>query len=381
MNLAAGAALTSRPSLAAAVDEAATRALGRAGLRRADAAVVFATPDLLRRPGFAAAIREATGASRLVGGSAQQLLATEGVLESGSGLALLVVSGVAPEVVSVRKGPELEDRLAGLRRRLASGGGAALVLATPRGGFGGKLFASLDAAPVAVVGGGIAGRGKRAILADGEVRTDGFALLHLPGVPAVAEVASSARPVSRPMRITAARGSRILSLDGRSALDALEEVAREHQLELGKIGAWIFAGVSVDPAGRLDRDHRLVRPIVQADPIRGAITVGERVRAGQAFAFCLRDAVGARDELNDLLATAARRLGGPPAFAVYVDGPGRGRALYGDPAFDLAQLQRRFPGLPVVGFTAAFGLGPLAGRTRLHLQSAALLLVGRGLPV
>jgi small ligand-binding sensory domain FIST len=381
MNLAAGAALSSRPSLAAAVDEAATRALGRAGLRRADAAVVFATPDLLRRPGFAAAIREATGAARLVGGSAQQVLATEGVLESGPGLALLVISGVAPEVVSVRKGPELEDRLAGLGRRLAAGAGAALVLATPRGGFGGRLFSTLDAAPVAVVGGGITGRAKRAILADGEVRTDGFALLHLPGVPAVAEVASSARPVSPPMRITAARGSRILSLDGRPALDALEEIAREHELELGKIGAWIFAGVSVDPAGRLDRDHRLVRPIVQADPVRGAITVGERVRTGQAFAFCLRDAVGARDELNDLLAAAARRLGGPPAFAVYIDGPGRGRALYGDPAFDLAQLQRRFPGLPVVGFTAAFGLGPLAGRTRLHLQSAALLLAGRGLPV
>ncbi len=378
MILAAGAALSSRPSVASAVDEAATRALDRAGLRSADLAIAFATPDLLRRPGFAAAVREATGARELIGGSAASLLAPDGVLEEGSGLALLVVGGVAPEVVSVRKGPELADRLADLGRRLTTGGGAALVLATPRGGFGGKLFAALDASPVAVIGGGIAGRTKRAILAGGDVRTNGFALLHLPGVPAVAEIASSARPISAPMRITAAKGSRIFALDGRPALEALQRLAEEHELELSKVGAWIFAGVSVDGTGRLDRDHRLVRPIVQADPIHGAITVGEKVREGQTFAFCLRDAVGARDELNDMLAAAADRLGGPPAFGIYVDGPGRGRALYDDPGFDLAQIQRRFPSLPVVGFTAAFGLGPLAGRTRLHLQSAALLLVGAG---
>ena len=378
MKLAAGSSLSSRPSLASAVDEAATRALDRAGLRRAALAIAFATPDLLRRTGFAAAIREATGADRVIGGTAPSLLATDGVIEGGSGLALLVAGGVAPEVISVRAGPELGDRHAGLTRRLADGGGAALVLATPRAGFGGKLFNALDASGVATIGGGITGRAKRAILAGEEVRSDGFALLHLPGVPAVAGIASSARPISAPMRITSARGSRIFALDGKPALEALQEVARDHELELAKVGAWIFAGVSADGTGRLDRDHRLVRPIVQADPIHGAITVGEKVREGQAFAFCLRDAVGARDELNDMLEDAASRLDGPPAFAVYVDGPGRGRALYDDPAFDLAQLHRRFPGLPVVGFTAAFGLGPLAGRTRLHLQSAAFLLVGAG---
>lgn len=378
MELLAGAALSSRPSLASAVDEAATRALDRAGLRSASLAVAFASPDLLRRPGFPAAIREATGATHLVGGSAPALLATDGVVEAGAGLALLVVDGVAPEVLSVRSGPELADRLAFLGRRLAVGGGAALVLATPRGGLGGKLFGALDASGVAVIGGGIAGRTKRAVLADDVVRTDGFALLHLPGVPAVAAIASSARPISAPLRITSARGSRIFALDGRPALEALQEVAREHEIELAKVGAWIFAGVGADASGRLDREHRLVRPIVQADPLHGAITVGERVREGQAFAFCLRDAVGARDELNDMLAAAAARLEGPPAFGIYVDGPGRGRALYGDPSFDLTQILRRFPGLPVVGFTAAFGLGPLAGRTRLHLQSAAFLLVGGG---
>jgi small ligand-binding sensory domain FIST len=378
MKLAAGAALSSRPSLASAVDEAASRALDRAGLREADLAIAFASPELLRRAGFAAAIRAATGARQLFGGTAPSILATDGVIEAGPGLSLLVVGGVAPEVFSVRGGPELTARLAGVGQRLAQAGGAALVLATPRAGFGGRLFSALDASGVAVVGGGIAGRPKRALLAGDEVRTDGFALLHLPGVPAVAGIASSARPIAPPMRIMSARGSRILALDGRPALEALQDVAAEHDLPLAKVGAWIFAGVSTDGSGRLDRDHRLVRPIVQADPLHGAITVGERVREGQAFVFCLRDAIRARDELKDMLADAADRLDGPPAFAIYVDGPGRGRALYGDPAFDLSQLLRRFPGLPIAGFTAAFGLGPLAGRTRLHVQSAALLLVGGG---
>lgn len=380
MKLVAGAGLSARPSLAPAVDEASSRALGRAGLERAELAIAFASPDLLRRRGFAEAIREATGAHEVIGGTAPSLMATDGVIAGGSGIALLVAGGVAPEVISVRAGPDLDDHIAGLGRRLTAGGGAAMVLTTPRAGFGGKLFSILDASGVAAAGGGIAGRTKRAILAGEEVRSDGFALLHLPGVPAVAEITSSARPVTTPMRITSARGSRIFALDNRPALDALQEVAREHDLELTKVGAWIFAGVSVDGGGSLARDHRLVRPIVQADPIHGAITVGERVREGQTFVFCLRDAVGARDELNEMLDDAADRLDGPPAFGIFIDGPGRGRALYGDPAFDLAQIGRRFPGLPVIGFTAAFGLGPLAGRTRLHLQSAAFLLVGAGTP-
>ena len=141
-------------------------------------------------------------------------------------------------------------------------------------------------------------------------------------------------------------------------------------MELPRAGAYLFAGLALEPAAEL-----LVRPIVAADRETGAIQVGDRIREGQGFSFCLREAIGARDEVKAMASGLEARLAGKrPAFGIYVDCMGRGSALYGAAGVDRGQLLKRFPDLPLVGFQSAFELGPVGGRTRPHLQTGALLL-------
>jgi len=89
----AGAGQSSHRSTAQAAAEAAHQAMAQAGIRRADAALVFFTADHAKSPReLLEPLRRVTGTDQIAGASAAGILTGAGEVEGSHGLAVLVLT-------------------------------------------------------------------------------------------------------------------------------------------------------------------------------------------------------------------------------------------------------------------------------------------------
>ena len=229
-----------------------------------------------------------------------------------------------------------------------------------------------------VVGGmasGARGPGGTRLALDGAIHTSGAVGAFVgPGVDVVAVVSHGCRPIGRPFVVTDGAATIVRELAGRPALVRLEEMAGS--LTPGEVRSVNSGGLHL---GRvLDEskpdfgpgDFR-VRPVLGGDRDTGAIAVDDNVEVGTTVQFHLRDATGAHEDLDGMLAREA-----PEAEAAWLfTCNGRGRRLFGVPDHDADLLSRRVGPVPTAGFSAAGELGPVAGRNELHSSAASLLLL------
>lgn len=90
----AGVGHSQQPQTGAAVEEAARRALARAGIARADLALIFFTSDHAARGGeLTSALIRSAGTDCVFGSSGAGLVTGEGEIEGGSAVAVLAVAG------------------------------------------------------------------------------------------------------------------------------------------------------------------------------------------------------------------------------------------------------------------------------------------------
>ncbi|HJN77564.1 MAG TPA: FIST N-terminal domain-containing protein [Myxococcota bacterium] len=242
------------------------------------------------------------------------------------------------------------------------------------------LSASLDAAyPRAVTVGGLAsggrGPGEHVLLFEDSVVDEGCVGVALHGDVVVDSlVAQGCRALGEPHRITRGQGSLVAELDGKPAVNVLDELFTDLDiLERTLFASSPMVGLSVDADREAYRPGDfLIRHLAGLDRDRGVIAVGGRVETGQVLQFHLRDRHASTVDLSDLLRRQAQR---PQAQgALLFSCLGRGEGFYGEHDHDSNLMREHLGDVPLGGFFCNGEIGPVHGRTWLHGYTSSFAL-------
>ena len=159
-------------------------------------------------------------------------------------------------------------------------------------------------------------------------------------------------------RITECSHNVIGMLDGRPALDVLQEVIGNDRS--------VLVGIPVPGS---DTGDYTARNLVGIDPQNKLIAIGELVEPGTELLFCKRDTEAARADLtrilNELKSTVSQ-----PRGALYFSCLARGEHMFGSRGAELNVIRRALGEVPLVGF---FCNGEIS-RDRLYGYTGVLTL-------
>ncbi|UZQ55291.1 FIST C-terminal domain-containing protein [Trichothermofontia sichuanensis B231] len=264
-----------------------------------------------------------------------------------------------------------------------------ILLADPGSARVTDLLQGLDFAyPQSVKLGGLASGGGMMVegsglFCDRRLYSEGTVGVALSGAIQVdAIVAQGCRPIGHLYRVTEGRRNILLEVQGldetgeqavtaaQSPLAALQSVVQglnEADRQLAQHS--LFIGVARNEfQTTLEHGDFLIRNLLGVDPRVGAIAIGDRVRPGQRIQFHLRDAHTSAEDLEVLLQRYQRtqQSHSQPVGALMFACLGRGEGLYQQPNFD-SQLFRRYLGdVPLSGFFCNGEIGPIGDSTFLH---------------
>lgn len=387
----AGVGLSTQQSTEKAAVEAARTAIGRAGIDKADLAIVLATTD--HGPGYSLLLRkvkDATGATHVVGCGAAGVLTTDGEVERSPGVAVLTMRS---DLISATRFfvPQLRGRSEEVGREIAAhvkphlGSHNLLVVFPDTYNFHSAAFfhglrETLGDLPI--VGGGASEDstvGETFQLCGDAVSSNSVSGFLLAGAfHSTIGIAQACQPIGPAHTVTKAHQNLILELDGRPAFEAFAEVVKEPLLQdLRRAAAFVFVGLPTDPERqRLARGEYLVRNIIGFDPHQGIVAIADEVHKGQKMIFTLREGSRSREDLKlTLEAQAQAWQGRKPAFGLYFNCLGRGRGLYGFPDMDIAYIRQYLGEVPVIGFFTGCEIAPIHQQSQLHQYSGVLVLI------
>lgn len=386
----AGVGLSSHPSTERAAAEAASRAMERAGVARADLVLVFFTADhAAAAEKLGATLQRIARTEEIVGSSGAGVLTIDGEIEGRAGLAVMVLA--ADDLRPRRflhqplngRGAEIG---AALGRDLLAAGEESLAVAfpdaynaDPRAVFRG-IEEAAGFAPLIGAGSSEDGsQGKTFQLYGQTIPTNSLAGFTLAGAFTTRlGITQGCQPVSEPMTITRTEGNLIAEIDHRPAAEIFSRVIKGPLSEnLGRALAYVFAGLPADrEKNSVAPGDYLVRNIVGLDPRAGVLAVAEEVFEGERMLFTLRDGARAREDLRQMLERQAASLGGrPPALGLYFNCCARGRSLYGIDGIDTAYIRQALGDFPLIGFFGSFELGPLGQKNHLLAYTGVLALL------
>ena len=380
------AALSEHPDAAHATGEVAGRVLEQLG-EAPDVALVFVTaPHEAALGEIAATIRSILDPAVLVGCSAVSVVGTLREVEERAAITVwagvtgdahplrLAATPVGPGEVGIAGWPERED---------VPFEPSALVLVADPYSFPAEPFlAFVDHTwpGLPVVGGmassmtrGPAGGGSLLLLDDELIRSGAVGVLLGPAVEVETVVSQGCRPVGEPWSVTEVDGNVVRGLGGRPPLERLSELMRsamtEREVDLVSSGGLNMGRVIDERKATFGRGDFLVRNIVAADQVSGALAIGDHIEVGTTLQFHLRDAEAADEDLHALLA------GRSAASALLFTCNGRGVHTFGTADHDAAAVAARLGTIPVAGFFAAGEFGPVGGHNFLHGFTASIALL------
>jgi small ligand-binding sensory domain FIST len=217
--------------------------------------------------------------------------------------------------------------------------------------------------------------GENALFLGGTVHRSGLVGMALAGnIQLDTVVAQGCRPIGQPMFITKSHDTRLWELDGKPALQALQEVYERldaHDQELAQHS--LFLGIVMDEHRHEYRQGDfLIRNLIGMDPERGALVVGALLRDNSVVQFHLRDARTSAEDLDQLLTRyAASEPRIHPRGALLFSCLGRGMHLYGRPDHDTGAFRQHLGEIPLGGFFCNGEIGPVDGTTFLHGYTSA----------
>ncbi|MGI0494952.1 FIST signal transduction protein [Alkalinema pantanalense CENA528] len=191
-------------------------------------------------------------------------------------------------------------------------------------------------------------------------------------------VAQGCRPIGQPYCVVESERNIILKMESEaegattqgSPLEMLRDLIQTLSEE-DKVLAQsaLFVGVAQTEFKQcLESGDFLIRNLLGFDPREGALAIGDRVRPGQRIQFHLRDAATSEEDLETLL--RKYQLNGmshpKPHGALMFACLGRGEALYGEPNFDSQLFSRYVDHVPIGGFFCNGEIGPVGTTSYLH---------------
>lgn len=194
-------------------------------------------------------------------------------------------------------------------------------------------------------------------------------------------VAQGCRPIGQPYRVTKGERNIVLGMEAENPVgfgasarsgtplevvrDLIQSLSEEDRL-LAQHS--LFVGVARDEFKQnLEQGDFLIRNLLGVEPSAGAIAIGDRVRPGQRIQFHLRDANTSAEDLELLLLRYQQQANTTAASgALMFSCMGRGEGLYGSPNFDSHLFHRYLSNIPLGGFFCNGEIGPVSGSTFLH---------------
>ena len=387
----AGVGQSTNASTTQAVTDAVHTALAQAGIAKADAALVFFSVEhVARKLELIETVRRVAGTDRLAGCSASGVLTSEGEIESGHGLAVLVIASDQMTCRPLLFHP-LREREIDIGTELATVTApeqtSCSLLALFPDTYNGqpqRILESLhdERGFTPVVGAGASENGVARTtyqLSSAGVTSNAVAGMYLDGAFQLQiEITQGCQPISDPMVITKAERNLIYEINRRPALEVFAGLLKGPLAEdLRRALMVLFVGL---PADRLINSvapgKYLVRNIIGIDPDKGILGVAEEVSEGESMIFAMRDGQRARDDLNQMLQRQVNNLGGrTPAFGFYFNCCARGSSLYGFPGIDSAYIRQTLGDFPLIGMFGGYELAPLGRSNHLFAYTGVLALI------
>lgn len=193
-------------------------------------------------------------------------------------------------------------------------------------------------------------------------------------------VAQGCRPIGQPYRVAESERNIVMQLEEqpeggeiscgltRTPLEVLQDLIQSLDEEDRLLAQRsLFIGVAQSAFKQtLEQGDFLIRNLLGVDPRTGAIAIGDRIRVGQRIQFHLRDARASEEDLRGLLMRyQAQMQTYSPVGALMFACMGRGEGLYEQPDFD-SHLFHEYVPVPVSGFFCNGEIGPVGGTTFLH---------------
>ncbi|NJN01218.1 MAG: hypothetical protein HC873_04670 [Leptolyngbyaceae cyanobacterium SL_1_1] len=390
-------ALSTRPSLEAAVDEVATQVAQRLGTA-SDLALVFISAafasefsrlmPLLQERLNVPVWLGCSGGGVIGMGPEEEAIEAEGrpalslSLASLPGVTLKSFRFSGEDLPDLDSPPDRWAELIGVDPQLNP---HFILMADPFSAGVNDLLQGLDFAyPEAVKVGGLASIGSInrscGLFCNGDLVESGVVGVALSGnVVLDAIVAQGCRPIGRPYRVAEGERNVLLKLETGLELDAVSlrtpmEVLQELFQSLDEADRELAQHslfIGVEQSGfksNLTQGDFLIRNLIGIDPKAGAIAIGDRVRPGQRIQFHLRDAQTSAEDLRLLLDHYQSQHSQEPkaAGALMFACMGRGEGLYEQANFDSELFGRYFEQIPLSGFFCGGEIGPIGGTTFLH---------------
>lgn len=402
-------ALSTRPSLEAAIDEVTQQAQQSLGVP-ADLGLVFISSTFTSEyPRLLPLLQERLSVPNLIGCGGGGIIGRSmdgDTVEIEREPALVLTLGYLPGVkihpfqLDAEVYPDLDsspDAWANLIGVAPSEQPQFVILAEPASSKINDLLQGLDFAyPESVKIGGLTTHSTMSgsgLFYDRELHHEGVVGVALSGnIILEAIVAQGCRPIGRPYRIAEAERNillkleeqeiaqtspayKVLSQPQQTPLEALQDLIQDLD-EKDQLLAQhsLFVGIVRDEFKQnLEPGDFLIRTLIGLDPRIGAIAIGDRVRPGQRIQFHLRDAHTSAEDLEMLLEhhQQATPTAPSPTGALLFSCLGRGQGLYDQPNFDSRLFNRYLGDIPLSGFFCNGEIGPVGGRTFLHGYTSA----------
>lgn len=349
MSVATGLAIGSQPKTELA-QRAVLEAMRKAELDVANSVLLFLTSEFARDPLPALkAAGRAASCVQVIGCSAPGIFTEQDWVLDAPAAAAMVFGGsigLAPA-----HAPQPEQLLLALAAPNAIN---IRWLAAPGLRFGG-------------VSGDATGQGPFSVWQSGKGATAGHCEVALYGVAGAVGAAYGVRVLSEPRPLTAGQGHDVVLLGGTPALETLQLACAEYPLPLHRLMA-----VIADSADEIVRGQYRLTTLVGTNEAERSVTLAHRVEPGQLVFWVLREADAAQANLDDTVMSLLGKVQAAPEFCLLFSCLGRGPYFYGGVDRDLELLQRRFPGMPLIGFYGNGEIAPINGVNELLQYSVVL---------
>jgi small ligand-binding sensory domain FIST len=179
-----------------------------------------------------------------------------------------------------------------------------------------------------------------------------------PQVAVATRLTQGCVPYPGRFRVTECEDNIVAMLDGRPALDVLQEtIGRDRQ---------VLVGIPVPGS---DTGDYTARNLMGVDPRNKLIAIGEPVEPGAELLFCKRDEAAARQDLQRI-SSELKSAAPQPRGALYFSCLARGEHMFGRRGAELDVIRRTLGEVPLVGF---FCNGEIS-RDRLYGYTGVLTL-------
>lgn len=203
---------------------------------------------------------------------------------------------------------------------------------------------------------------------DGQMHTDGLvAALISPQIPTHATVSQGCTAFGAPMLATRAERNVIYELDGRSALEVVQELLATVALD-SRPAARDALRIGVAQPNEPDHDPIHYFGVLGADKAAKSIMVEDEVGLGAKVQFALRDARSATEDLVAVLST----LPNAQACLAFTSGSAN-LAYFGAPHHEAPVISEAFPAAAVWGISCLDVFGSNTAGVQVLDQSASLL--------